>query len=240
MHAPLDEIEESTWKYILETFPLEVLAIMGNLSLLGNCVSVLVGSQPILGQDDFVEQLQKSNDNDRRNGAWTVLIHEAFHRLYTARLLLFTGHQGRCLACIRDAFECLRWADVCLKDVYQADCWLRGKDVTAQRRHIYHELLSEEKNTRIQSVLNPEGTHAYLKACLISLHSIHVQETPLSKAVIQRSIVSLLSVIDTIISYILNTRPELREAVEIDPALVLLLTNGYERNIKSLKEGGYW
>lgn len=239
MDTPLDEIEKSTWKYLLGAFPLETLAIMGNLSLLTNCVSVLVHSQPLLEQDDFVEQLQKSNDDDRRNGVWTVLIHEAFERLYTARLLLFTGHQGRCLACIRDAFECLRWADVCLKDVSPADRWLRGKDVTARRGHIYHELLSDERNTKIQSVLNPEGTHAYLRACLISLPSVDVEETPLSKALIQRSIVFLVSVIDTTIGYTLSTRPELRKAIEFDPGLALSLKNSYEKNVKSLEEGGY-
>lgn len=239
MDTPLDEIEKSTWTYILNEFPLEVLSIMGNFIILANCISSLVHTQPILEKSGFVDKLLEADKEEKCLGVWTLLLQETLQRLYSARLLLFTGHQSRCLSCVRDAFECLRWADICLKDVYQADCWLRGKDVTAQRSHVYPDLICDEVNSKIQSVLNPEGTHAYLRACLISIQSIHVEVTPVFKALIQRSIVSMISVIDTSIAYTLNARPDLREIVKIDPMMPMSLKVCYDNNLKSLKDGGY-
>jgi hypothetical protein len=127
-----------------------------------------------------------------------------------------------------------------LEDAYQAEGWLRGKEVKVPRSHVYHNLLSDEINSKIQSVLNTEGTHAYFKACLISIHSTEDgKASPVFKMLIQRSIISIISVIDTTVAYILQTRPDLRKTVKIDPIMPTSLKVCYDKNLKSLENSGY-
>ena len=112
MEIPLDSNEKSIWKYLLKEFPIEILAIVGSLMALAECLSLLFRTQPLFDRKDLVEQLQKADNDDKRSCLWTMLLYESLERLYSARLLLFTGHQSRCLSCVRDAFECLRKSDV--------------------------------------------------------------------------------------------------------------------------------
>jgi hypothetical protein len=238
MDTPLDDIEKATWEYICKEFSLEILSITDNFIVFGNILDALIHTQPILESSSYIDKLQEAEKHCKCKGVSTLLLLESFERLYSARLLLFTGHQSRCLSCIRDAFECLRKADVCLHNEYQADFWLRGKDVTAQRGYIYHELLSDAENSKIQSVLNPEGTHAYLKSCLISIHSTQTSANPMFKVLIQRSIVALISILDKAIGYTLKTTPSLSGIVNIKPEIKLQLDICFKKNVEDLNLEG--
>jgi len=136
------------------------------------------------GYEDSISRLPDSSDSnwstidlfrsglkDQNNlqlGVWSSLVTEALERLSASRLLLYTGHLNRSVACIRDSYECLKWADICLCSEKEAKKWLKSKQIKGKKDFEYSKPLSKELFDNSQKLYNIWGTHSYLNAQLLS------------------------------------------------------------------------
>lgn len=230
----LNEWERRAWQQLVGDFPTELLCLDDSLGILGSCIAILIQSQPMLQHGDVLGSVRAAEGDTQREAVWTMLLCEAIERFESTRLLILAGHQSRSLSCARDAFECLLWADACLKDKKQAVRWLKRKKVVVRPDYAYPLQLAKEIDSGIQRVLNTWGTHAYLDACYLSLHATPpnllgdnagASEWELYRYLTQRSLISILHLIGSAIEYVGNTK-EFPEQLVMNGRLVLLQING--------------
>lgn len=208
--------EERMWKRLVEDFRDEVACFEDGLDTLASCVLAKVKSQPIFSGPDPIRELKEADHGTRDWGVWTLLLNEALERLEASRLLLLTGHQSRALSCARDAFECILWAHICLRDDRQANRWLQNHKPKPRNDFDYPAQLSSTIRQKVQEVFSPSGTHAYLDACMRSLNPRAVlvpkraKNAEVSKVYRQCTrfgFYAILLVVDTAIEYVLGVDP---------------------------------
>lgn len=163
----LADFEKDAWKQLVKDFPCDLACLDEAFRVLSAAVKFSCESQATLVKS--IAETEEGDDKIRSAVAWSMLVLEARERLCSARLLLLTSHQSRCLSCLRDAFECLRWAHVCLGNARQADRWFKGKKVIAGARQSYPPQLAQDISNNIQAVLSKLGTHPYVESCLINI-----------------------------------------------------------------------
>ena len=218
----VSDLEERMWKRILEDFPDEITCFEDGLDTLEACVLVQIQSERLFSGPDPMEELKNADKNTRGWGAGTILVWEAHERLVAGRLLLLTGHQSRALSCARDAFECLQWADICLKDDNEAKRWLRDSKPKARPAFGYSPKLSRDIQAKAQQALSTSGTHPYLGAIVRSLNprAVLVPERTGEADAIRSyrlstlfSFYAILLVTGTAIEYVVDSNPIFVEKV---------------------------
>jgi hypothetical protein len=96
-----------------------------------------------------------------------TLLGEATVRLQAARRLFLSGYLSRTLASLRDAFEAIKWSDICLKDIGQVDIWLKGKKIKSNK-NIKLQPMFQRYDALLSDTYNLLGTHSYMGAVLKS------------------------------------------------------------------------
>ena len=233
MYSALTEVladfEKDAWKQLVKDFPRDLACLDEAFRVLSAAVIFSCASQATLVKS--IDETEGVNDKIKSAFAWTMLVSEARERLLSARLLLLTFHQSRCLSCLRDAFECLRWAHVCLGNARQADRWLKGKKVIVAPSQSYPPQLAQDISNDIQAVLSKLGTHPYMEACSIKFGVITPEgadrgtKENLRKGNYEvharRTFLAFQSILGQAIEYILDTNlfeedkiPDCREVLE--------------------------
>ena len=216
---PLNEADSEFYARVLKDFGAELACLNEGMDLLGLYIQYLVNSEEILVKPALTTNLIAASEDTRSKSSWIILSAEFQERVSVAVLLLKLGHQSRSLACARDAFECLRWSDVCLREPAQAKRWVQGKKVQIPKGYAFPPQLSNELEGKIQSVLSVSGTHAYIDACLLSVYpaapfvagqSKDSGAIDAYKFFTIRSFIALLYILGTGIEYLTNSEASLR------------------------------
>lgn len=262
LQGPLSPLELRVWERLRVDFKNEITCIHRALDVLGKVLNNL--TDEIFCSHTDLNVLRKAIDNLMKpqsqlsradifrqlliepqqlpSAVWLVLCVEALERLIAGRLLLFTGHQSRALSCIRDAYECLQWADVCRCCDEESERWLRGKQVRVPKNFNYTPPLS--KDSIDYKLFNVWGTHAYFNSANLSLlplspfhPALNEVEgiTPLYRTNTLASLGFMLMAIELLFAYITNVRPTLRKTIpEILTihSLVLLILEKIDATLK--------
>jgi hypothetical protein len=225
----LADFEKDAWEQLVKDFPCDLACLDETFRVLSSAVKFSCASQITLVKS--IDETEEIDDRIKSAFAWTMLVSEARERLFSARLLLLTSHQSRCLSCLRDAFECLRWAHVCLGNAKQADRWLKGKKVISAPSQSYPPQPAQDISNDIQAVLSKVGTHPYMEACLIQTVVFPQQGADMGtkenlrrhdyEVLTRQTFLAFFSTLGQAIEYILDTNlfeedkiPDCREVLE--------------------------
>ena len=167
--SPLSAFEVAIAAKIESDFG-EQLALLHEAHLmLGDYVRALFGGQDVFKRPGLTKQLKHASMDSRKLAVWTLLVGEGYERLNSGRLLLLSGHQSRALACVRDAWESLEWAEICLNSAAETNKWLAGKKVKKPREFTFPTRLPRLLQGKTADIWNTHGTHPYFESVLISV-----------------------------------------------------------------------
>jgi hypothetical protein len=216
----LNQFEHDMFCKLSIDFPDEIQGLEKGLGVLRRSVLEVIHSEPILDQPDLITALGQAHPDVRCSAIWAMLLNEAVDRLLSAQLLLLTGHQSRALACGRDAIECLQWAEICSSDDKQAKKWVRGKRVKT-KGFIHSPQISALLTGNVDEILNTQGTHAYIWACLVTItpavalasNNSGDGEFEIYKMFTKRTFMALMYITGAAIEYVLNTESDLEKVI---------------------------
>lgn len=179
--GPVWGVEQTFWKRLRKDFKPEIACINMSLAVLKH-IDDSIAQDIFKGDvdgviDDFKKRRGKVSQEDivlqlivdprqLPRAVCAFLVTEALDRLIAARLLIFTGHMSRALSCIRDAYECLRYSDICRTSKAESKKWLEGKKVRAPKGFGLAAPLAQDSTK--EELFNKWGTHAYFEAVMIS------------------------------------------------------------------------
>jgi hypothetical protein len=179
--GPAWGVEQTFWKRLVKDFKAEIACINMSLAVLKEIDDSMTQQIFKRDVDEVIDDLKKRRGKvsqedivlqlliDRLELSRAVcafLVTEALDRLIAARLLIFTGHMSRALSCIRDAYECLRYSDICRMSKTEGKKWLEGKKVRVPKGFVFAAPLAQDNSE--EKLFNKWGTHAYLEAVLVS------------------------------------------------------------------------
>ncbi len=234
--------EKETYDHLLKDLPDDVEQLESALDLLKHLVQTLMHKQEIFFKPDLSANLKCADKNTKCLATSTVLLIESVERLLSARLLFLTGHQSRCLSCVRDAYECLLWSDICFSNENEANKWIDGKMVKRHKSHQPPAQLSSDVANRIQHVLSTWGTHPYILSCLTSVYSTVTpkntdeDQSGAYEFLERRSLIATLHVAGTAAEYVLIVDPSLESDVENTREIISQIKKRIDHNIALISE----
>lgn len=198
--------------------------LLGDAELmLGGYVRTLFRGQEVFMEPNVVKQLKSASADNRKVAVWTLLVGEAYERHHSGHLLFGTGHLSRALSCVRDAWECIEWGEVCLRLAPQADRWVVGESVKAPKGFKFPARVPRLLEGKSADVLNTYGTHPYFESAMLSVLPASFDDPDDSRPyyeLTRSGAATMLFVFGLAIDYVLWQVPKLEDGTPGGSALV--------------------